>query len=314
MKTIKKVKLKELLTKLNSLNKKPALTNKGETFQIVSSKYFDDLNSRLDKFAQDFDLTPVIETIQGLPVESDNEIAALKAELLEDLQEFKVDLEIELQNSLKGIDVEERLANFKKEILQRVANAGGGSMNRQIRVEGVDVLKRYTDINIYGVTSSVVTSVDNTNKRVNIGIQGGGGSEILLQTNGTANGSQSVLNLKQGTNITVSDDGGGGVTISASAGSVVAGITRVSSVVSVSSTIGATALTDYVVFANVGINLTMPTAISNLNLYTIKNIAASSVLVTTSSGQSIDGSSSALMPTINESLSLISNGSVWGVV
>jgi hypothetical protein len=39
---------------------------------------------------------------------------------------------------------------------------------------------------------------------------------ITLKTNGVSNGSQSVLNLKSGTNVTLSDDGNGGVTIAAS--------------------------------------------------------------------------------------------------
>jgi len=45
---------------------------------------------------------------------------------------------------------------------------------------------------------------------------GGGGSSILLQTDDINNGSQTILNLKEGTNITLTDDGVGGVTIDAS--------------------------------------------------------------------------------------------------
>lgn len=41
---------------------------------------------------------------------------------------------------------------------------------------------------------------------------------LTLQTDGVANGSQSLLNLKSGTNITLTDDGVGGVTIDASTG------------------------------------------------------------------------------------------------
>lgn len=46
----------------------------------------------------------------------------------------------------------------------------------------------------------------------------GGGGSITLKTNGVNNGSQSILNLKQGTDISISDDGSGGVTISATGG------------------------------------------------------------------------------------------------
>jgi len=39
-----------------------------------------------------------------------------------------------------------------------------------------------------------------------------------LRTNTVANGSQSILDLKQGTNITIVDDGVGGVTINSTGG------------------------------------------------------------------------------------------------
>lgn len=45
----------------------------------------------------------------------------------------------------------------------------------------------------------------------------GGGSSLSLETDGTPNGSQTLLNLIGGTNITLTDDGLGGVTIDATA-------------------------------------------------------------------------------------------------
>lgn len=47
----------------------------------------------------------------------------------------------------------------------------------------------------------------------------GGGSGITLQTDGVANGSQTLLNLVGGTNVTLTDNGTGSVTITASGGS-----------------------------------------------------------------------------------------------
>lgn len=46
----------------------------------------------------------------------------------------------------------------------------------------------------------------------------GGGVGLLLQTNGVNNGSQSLLNIQQGTNVTITDNGSGTITISASGG------------------------------------------------------------------------------------------------
>lgn len=90
--------------------------------------------------------------------------------------------------------------------------------------------------------------------------------------------------------------------------------TRVTSIISVSSTIAAATSTDYTIFANVGITTTLPTAVSNTNRYTIKNISASSVLIATTSAQTIDGSSTALLPVTNISVDLVSNNSNWQVV
>lgn len=50
------------------------------------------------------------------------------------------------------------------------------------------------------------------------GGSGGSGTSILLQTDGIANGSQTILNLIAGTNIILTDNGVGGVTIDSSGG------------------------------------------------------------------------------------------------
>lgn len=54
---------------------------------------------------------------------------------------------------------------------------------------------------------------------------GGSGSSITLQTNGVNNGSQNVLNLKNGTNTTVVDDGSGGISINATGSTGVSSVT-----------------------------------------------------------------------------------------
>ena len=55
---------------------------------------------------------------------------------------------------------------------------------------------------------------------------GGGGLTLLLETNGTSKWLPNLLNLQQGTNVTLTDNGSGQVTIAASAGgTVIQGIT-----------------------------------------------------------------------------------------
>lgn len=92
------------------------------------------------------------------------------------------------------------------------------------------------------------------------------------------------------------------------------GITRVSSVITANTTGGTTTNTDYVYIANAGLTFTLPTAINNNNYYLVKNFALSSVLISTTEGQTIDDSPSALMASQYDALGFISNGSVWAVV
>jgi hypothetical protein len=92
-------------------------------------------------------------------------------------------------------------------------------------------------------------------------------------------------------------------------------ITRLIQSVSTSTNAGATASTDYVYLVSGTTTITLPTAVGNTNMYTIKNIDASlTTTIATTSSQTIDGSLTATLPVSNTSLSLISDGSNWRVV
>lgn len=84
-----------------------------------------------------------------------------------------------------------------------------------VQDEGVVVSSDANTLNFVG--SGVVATLESPGV-VRITISGGGGGSILLQTDGVNNGSQTVLNLKEGSNVTLTDDGVGGVTIAASGG------------------------------------------------------------------------------------------------
>ena len=56
---------------------------------------------------------------------------------------------------------------------------------------------------------------------------GGSGTSISLKVNGTANGSQTTLNLKAGSNVTLADDGSGGITVTSTSPSVSAVNTQI---------------------------------------------------------------------------------------
>lgn len=91
------------------------------------------------------------------------------------------------------------------------------------------------------------------------------------------------------------------------------GITRSVSNISIATTLGAAASTDYVALVTGTTTVTLPTAVLNTNLYTLKNAGVATVTVAFTSGQTGDGSST-LPLTPNTSLDLISDNSNWRLI
>lgn len=94
-----------------------------------------------------------------------------------------------------------------------------------------------------------------------------------------------------------------------------AGLQRSISSVSTATAAGAAAGTDYVYLVSGNTTVTLPTAVGNSNLYTIKNTDGNITSIATTSSQTIDGSSSPITITTQyTSLDLISNGTNWDIV
>lgn len=105
----------------------------------------------------------------------------------------------------------------------------------------------------------------------------------------------------------------GRILVSSAGGGGGSGITRTIVVTSGNVTAGSTALTDYVYLVAGAHTVTLPTAVGNTNLYTIKNNHTANITVNTTSSQTIDGVTTAtLIP--EQSLSMISGGSNWSIV
>lgn len=307
-------------------------------FDELSSNLNDRDRKLIEKLKEKFALveTTIIERTSGL--ESDIDSAHQGIQNLSERLGVVEDKEITFPDYTEVFDlIGKNIVEKTKEIEAKIPNiepiitdittfrddlakikGRGGSANQQINVNSSVMSRQYSDFNFVSNTAiRWVASDDNVNKRVNIqaslisGGAGGGGASLNVTEVDGAPYVSSVTTIVV-SNGTLTDDGGGQVTISTGGGG--SGISRVTSVLSVSSTMAAGAQTDYVFFPNVGVSLILPTAIGNSNLYTVKNFSPSSVIVLAPTGQDIDGSTSALMPTINESLSFMSNNSVWGVV
>lgn len=85
-------------------------------------------------------------------------------------------------------------------------------------------------------------------------------------------------------------------------------------VVSTNTSAGGAASTDYVYLASGTINVTLPTAVGNQNLYTIKNTGTGVITVNTTSSQTIDGSLTAPIKVQYLSLTIISDGANWNII
>ena len=96
-------------------------------------------------------------------------------------------------------------------------------------------------------------------------------------------------------------------------GAAGSGITRTITSISSPTTAAAVLATDYVYLVSGTTTLTLPTAVSNTNLYTVKNTGVATVTVAFTGVQTGDGNAT-LSLTPNTSLDLISDNANWRIV
>jgi hypothetical protein len=92
------------------------------------------------------------------------------------------------------------------------------------------------------------------------------------------------------------------------------GSSRVISVVTTNTTATLDSGTDYVYLASNTISITLPTASSNQSIYTVKNVGTGVITINTTSSQTIDGSTSIILPVRYSAVSLVSDGINWNII
>lgn len=165
-----------------------------------------------------------------------------------------------------GVSMDEK--RIRLEMLNRLANHGGGNANRRIRIANVDMSNKYTDINWKAGTNVTISYADNdTTKQVDITVAATGGA---------------------GTNRSVNS-------------------------IAVDTTAAGAASTDYVYLISGTTTLTLPTAVGNSDLYTVKNVGTGVVTIATTSSQTIDGTTTITLPVQYTAVDLISDTANWGI-
>ncbi len=203
----KKKKLRELLAMLSPDDEAKLLTKNLEDEikkleeRISSTKDYSETLSKITKSIftlRDFILEkikdmPEKENIKEIEISTLEKVKEIKEELNSKIKDIGSDV-LGLNSEIEGNkeELKKELKQVKKELdewgsdlMRKVAERGGGSMNRQIKVAGVDVLNRYTDVNLIG---SITTANDDANRRVNITFAGGGGTvttDLTLEGDGS---------------------------------------------------------------------------------------------------------------------------------
>lgn len=291
----------------------------------ITVKTLEQVNSELEKFKKRINLQPLFDALAEIETTFKEDTQSLYDELsaktieLQNADEKRANsikteiTDLNLQISILETSFKTDLAKIKipdiTDLEDRVNELTTDLtlLTGTLEADEQQEIKDWTDA-IEKVRKELLNRINNIGGgNMNRNISVGGNSSMLSR--------YTDINLKAGSNVTLTYSNNNttkylDLTIAATGG---AGTSRSISTVTVSSIIVATASTDIVVLANAGIQLTLPTAVSNTNLYTIKNIGTSSVLINTTGAETIDTALTLIMPVQFTSVDLISDSVNWNI-
>lgn len=302
----------------------------------VNAKSLENVNSEIEKFRKSLDLEPVLTALESLK----GDTGGIYKELATRIETELSNLVSQLQGGIESLNAkDERVESLSGEFgsyqqataeeIKRVLQ-GTDSVRGDMQKAEETLRKMIADIEVslgkalFNAQESNTEAIkeitelkkaleefrrDFLTKLANVG--GNANRNIAISGNTSVLSSFTDINLKPGSGIALTYTPNAttkytDVTITATGGGD--GITREINRISVSSTIGSVAGIDYVTICTAGVQTTLPTAVNNDNLYTVKNVSASSVLVGTTGGQTIDGDSTIILATQYTSVDIINDG------
>jgi hypothetical protein len=313
---------------------------KSELKQKIQVNTLDEVNDTLDKFKKKINLEPLKKSVESIREDFTKELDTILGELndafenLIKISDTKATNEVvsEIENSISSINDEIKLlqghiARVDSKKPQEIPDFASQIQKTDIKLSTLinninEEIQKIKDADKTTEFETTLNELDLAIKRLRTEMNSKGGGSMNRQI--FIGGADPLtkytdINLKAGSNVTITYANNNttkkvDITIASSGGgSSVAGTVRSIASTSVSSTVGAVAGTDYVVLATAGVKVTLPTAVSNTNLYTIKNVAASSVLVAPDGVETIDTSANLILATQFTSVDLISDGVNWNI-
>lgn len=299
---------------------------------------------------KDTDVKSILKTIEDADTQNTTRLDELTVDFKEQvnsiLQEVQMSEErgtqmtaAEIKNVLDQVSSLQEVYDSEKEgILNKsalleseVARLGQdiASINRKLGTKKDEGTQRTLSQNVEDtkkarkIADEAKEAVDDLRKRVNsrlasLSQQGGGNANRNIAVGGNTSvlSTFTDINLKAGSNVTLTYSNNQttkylDLTIASSGGG--GGTVRSINNIAVDTTAGATAGTDYVYLVSGTTTLTLPTAVANTNLYTIKNVGVGVVTIATTGGQTIDADTTVVMPVQYTSVDLISDGSNWKI-
>lgn len=156
-----KVEIKEVVKVVEKIVEKPVKQASNLPFLFALTKKFLTQKKAVGK---------VKDEIKSVQKDLEDKIDSVEKKIPEIPEVTKVDL-APLEKDIE--EIKEKIKKEKLDVLNRLADHGGGNMNRQILVNSSVISTKYTDINfLQGANATFTTQDDNTNKRVNFTIQG----------------------------------------------------------------------------------------------------------------------------------------------
>lgn len=298
------------------------------------------INLQLIRLKKEFNLGTVMESVNAMQKEVADSIENSKNDFQTQLMALREELNTSKDESGNVTDekvksVLENLYKMRDEFDSKFkesgakSETGAKSLNEQIKgiSERVNVLAGTIDSKIEAGKvklpkdnkPEIIAEIEEKLKTLRTDIMtrlGGGSINRQIKFNGTDYLTKYTDINYKGTNITytiANNDTTKMVDVTIVASASGSGIVRLITSTAASIPAGATAGTDYVYLCAGTLTITLPTAVGNTNLYTIKNTGSGTVTIDTTGGQTIDGDATVIMPVQYTSVDIISNSLHWAI-